>query len=115
MTDILGTHKRKFVFSCAGTISVHAVQSFSAEFIRMAGMTPARPGRIDHYPYNGGGGKGFTGFFPLMESFMVIDVYTDLNETEITLSTCKPERLNLDALKTYLTCQLGEVREVGMI
>ena len=115
MTETLGTHKRKFVFSCGGVLSPHAVSSFCEKFIRIAGMNPARPGRIDHYPYNGGGGEGFTGFFPLMESFLIIDCYTDLNETEITLSTCKPERLNLDALKNYLTCQLGEVREVGTI
>ena len=111
----LGTHKRKFMFSCSGVLSVHGVTRFAETFIKMAGMNPARPGRIDHYPYNGGGGEGFTGFYPLIESYLVIDVYTDLNETEILLSTCKPDRVNLDALRNYLTCQLGEVREVGTI
>lgn len=78
-------------------------------------MNPARPGRIDHYPYNGGGGEGYTAFYPLMESYLIVDVYTDLHEIEILLSTCCPERLNLDALCNYLTCQLGEVRGVKTI
>lgn len=111
----LGTYKRKFVFSCAGIISAHTVHQFSEEFIRLAGMTPARPGRIDQYPYNGGGGVGYTAFFPLMESFLIIDVYTDLNESEITLSTCRPDRINLNALKNYLSCQVGDVKEVGTL
>jgi hypothetical protein len=112
---ILGTHKRKFVFSCSGVILQKAVNSFAKQFIKVAGMNPARPGRIDPYPFNGGGGAGYTGFFPLMESYLMIDVYTDINETEVLLSTCKPDRINIDALRNYLACQIGPVKEVGTI
>jgi hypothetical protein len=115
MDHILGIRKQKFLFSCAGILSSSNVNTFAKEFIRMAGMTPARPGRTDHYPYNGGGGEGYTFFQPLMESYLVVDVYSDLNETEVLLSTCRPERINLDTLKNFLSCQIGDVKGVGTL
>ena len=115
MNQTLGTHKRKFLFSVAGALSPHFVQHFADEFIKMAGMTPARKGRVDFYPYRGGGGKGFTAWFPLMESYLCIDVYDDLEETEILLSTCRPDRINLDALRNYLECRVGQVKEIGTL
>jgi hypothetical protein len=112
---VLGSHKRKFLFSCAGVLSASDVDDFAKLFIKIAGMTPARPGRIDSYPYKGGGGEGFTGYFPLMESYLVVDVYIDLNETEVLLSTCKPDRINLNALVNCLSCRVGQVKEVGTL
>ena len=111
----LGTHKKKYIFSCAGIVEERHVIQVAERIIYLAGMTPARPGRVDPYPYRGGGGEGYTAFFPLMESFLIMDVYTDIGETEILLSTCKPERVNLEALRNYLSCQIGEVKEVGVL
>jgi S-adenosylmethionine/arginine decarboxylase-like enzyme len=96
-------------------LSATSVNEFAGEFIKLAGMTSARAGRIDKYPYNNGGGEGFTGFFPLVESYLMIDVYTDINETEILLSTCKPERINVDTLRNYLVCQVGPIKEIGTL
>ena len=112
---VLGQHKRKFLFSCAGILSASNAYCFAEEFIALAGMKKAREGRIDPYPYNGGGGEGYTMFQPLMESYLMIDVYTDINNTEVLLSTCKPERINLDALINYLACRIGKVKEVGTL
>lgn len=69
------------------------------------GMTPARTGRIDEYPYRKGGGCGYTAFFPLMESYLIMDAYSDLNETEVLISTCVPDRLHPDDV-TYLLSKL---------
>jgi hypothetical protein len=78
-------------------------------------MSPARRGRIDIYPYRGGGGIGFTGFFPLKESYLIIDVYSDISEVEILLSTCKPERLDLPKLRNFLLCQIGQITKESSI
>lgn len=115
MSPTLGTHKRKFLFSVCAAISPHTVQLFADTFIRMAGMTPARTGRIDYYPYKGGGGEGFTAFFPLMESYLVVDVYDDLNESEILLSTCRPDRISLESLRSYIETHIGQVKEIGTL
>jgi S-adenosylmethionine/arginine decarboxylase-like enzyme len=114
-TSVLGSHKQKIVFSCRGILPVTKARRFAKHFIRLAGMTPARKGRIDSYPFNHGGGFGFTGFFPLIESYLMIDVYTDLNETEILLSTCKPEKLDLPKLRRYLSKQIGPIFKEGCL
>lgn len=115
MNPTLGTFKRKFVFSCNGTLRENMAEDFAKEFISRAGMHPARKGRIDRYPYKDSGGVGWTGFFPLTESFLIIDVYDDLQEVELTLSTCKPERIDLDILTNFLRCQIGQVKEIGTL
>lgn len=115
MKQDLCQHKQKFVFLCAGVLSESSAEDFAKGFIEIAGMTPARSGRIDRYPYRGGGGIGYTAFFPLMESYLIIDVYDDLNETEILLSTCKPERINLYALQTNLRCRIGLVKTTATL
>lgn len=109
--ESLGTKKRKYIFTCLGVLPPQRLHNFALEFIKLAGMTPARPGRVDHYPYNGGGGQGYTGFFPLMESYLVVDAYTDMAETEILLSTCVPERINLSRLINFLECQVGDLKK----
>ena len=115
MSQTLGSTKRKFVFSCEGIISTHLAHLFAESFIELAGMTSARKGRIDHYPYKGGGGEGYTGFFPLMESFLILDVYIDLNHTEILLSTCKPDRFPLEAIINFLNKKVGSTRLIGAL
>ena len=85
------------------------------DLIQLAGMTIARQGRVDKYPYEGKGGEGYTLYQPLCESYLVVDVYTDLEETEILLSTCRPDRINLDALRNYLECRVGQVKEIGTL
>ena len=119
----LGTHKEKYLFQSQGVISPRQGRLLASSIISLAGMTPARRGRIDGYPYepslwkrlwnalrrrmSGGGGVGWTGFFPLMESYLNIDVYTDISEVEILLSTCKPERIHLDKIVNHLECHIG--------
>ena len=85
------------------------------EVIRLAGMTIARQGRVDNYPFEGKGGEGYTLYQPLCESYLVIDVYTDIGETELMLSTCRPDRINLDILRDYLERYVGQVKEIGTL
>ena len=107
MTQILGSQKEKFLFTCQGVISPGQMREVALKVIRFAGMTPAREHPIDFYPYEGGGGEGYTLFQPLMESYLIADVYTDLNETEVLISTCKPDRLHLEALISFLSKEIG--------
>lgn len=109
MAEILGTRKTKYVITCQGVVSQEAAPEFARKLINLCGMTPARPGRIDAYPYEGGGGKGYTGFFPLKESYLIMDVYDDLNETEILLSTCKPERISRGTLMSFIIKEIGPI------
>jgi len=104
---VLGTEKAKLLWTCRGILARREARRFARHFIRRAGMTPARQGRIDPYPYRGGGGLGWTGWFPLMESYLIIDVYTDLGETEVLLSTCEPGRLDRWALLAFLGESIG--------
>ena len=123
MTQILGTNKEKLLFCSRGPLSRGRGRHLASHLISLAGMTQARKGRIDPYPYepnfwkrlwnwlsrhsSGGGGKGWTGLFPLMESYLIIDVYDDINEVEILLSTCKPERISMEIITSYLERLIG--------
>ena len=106
---MIGTHKQQVTWGVEGLIDRNRLTSFAHQFISEAGMTPARPGRIDDYPFNGGGGNGYTGYFPLMESFLIFDCYTDQNRTEILLSTCKPDRLQHNLLGDMISDAIGPV------
>ncbi len=106
---VLRPIKKKFVYRCQGILDPKAMRRLARKLIAFIGMSPARRGRIDPYPYRGGGGNGWTGFFPLMESYIMIDVYTQVNETEILISTCKPERVVNEAVKSFLSKEIGSV------
>lgn len=111
----LGKNKRKFLFECQGVLERDRAAEVVKNFIRFIGMRPAREERIDEYPFREGGGEGYTGFFPLMESYIMVDVYTDIKHTEILISTCKPERFNPSAVMSYLEKEIGSVHFVGVL
>jgi hypothetical protein len=103
----LGDNKTKFLFRCQGWVAPDMAHSLLRKLIETIGMTPARKHPVDHYPFNGGGGEGFTAYFPLMESYAVMDVYYDTNETEILISTCCPDRLKVAAVIAFLGKEIG--------
>jgi hypothetical protein len=105
--EVLGMQKKKFVFSCRGVIPRKDLPYAAKNIIAFIGMTVARDGRVDDYPFQNGGGTGYTGFFPLMESYLIMDAYSDLNETEVLVSTCAPDRLIPEALASYLSKIIG--------
>ena len=111
----LGTHKQKFLFSCRGVIPKQDVEYAAKSIINFIGMTAARDGRVDDYPYQNAGGTGYTGFFPLTESYLIMDAYSNLNETEILISTCVPDRMNADAVASYLSKLIGPAVFRGML
>ncbi len=115
-------NKRKFLFLCKGVVGVEVLASIIQDFIQIIGMTPARMpeifSRSDEYPFKGGGGFGLTGiwgFFPLMESYIIVDSYTDLRETEVLLSTCKPDRMCLSTATDFLSTHIGPAKLVGTL
>jgi len=129
-TESLGAHKKDFKFVALGVVPAGEMAALALEIVTLAGMTPARRRRISRYPYPGrggkgwalwllwlitgskwgwGGGQGYTLFQDLMESYLVADVYTDIGQTEITLSTCKPERVQEWEIIAYLSVNLGPV------
>jgi hypothetical protein len=130
----LGTDRAKFVFVCQGIVPRWKIRRIALNIIKFVGMTPARRGRIDAYPYepciykritnwfvgwkSGGGGRGYSGFFPLVESWLLWDDYqdvADIGETEITISTCKPERLDPVAVCALLSKEIGPTDYLGSI
>jgi len=115
MAKILGMEKRKFLLVCNKAISIHNINELGVYLINFIGMTPARKARVDKYPYKGKGGIGYTAFFPLTESYIVFDVYTELNQTEILLSTCKPDIIHSGALLQFLNREFGPSRFIGTL
>ncbi len=109
---MLGQVKAKFVWVSKGILPAQMMMVVAERIIKAAGMTLARDGRVDWYPYKGGGGKGYTLYQPLMESYLIADVYTDLGETEILLSTCKPERIDLDQIHGILENNVGQTERI---
>lgn len=103
----LGDNKTKFLFRCRGWVAPDMAHSLLRKLIAFIGMNPARKHPVDHYPFNGGGGEGFTLYFPLIQSYTVMDVYYDLNETELLISTCMPERLEVGAVIAFLGKEIG--------
>jgi len=106
---MIGNTKKKYLFVAKGTLNEGRAFVFAREIIEAAGMTPARQGRIDPYPYLGHGGIGWTGYFPLVESYLMIDVYADYDYTEILLSTCKPERVRVSSLEELIADRIGPI------
>ena len=131
---ILGENRKIFPFVCQGVVPYGQIRRVARNLICFIGMTPARRGRIDGYPYeprlwkrvcnwftgwpSGGGGRGYSGFFPLMESWLLWDDYRDVGErgeTEIAISTCKPERLSISEVCGFLTTEIGPTEFLGAI
>ena len=110
----LGTHKKKYCFAARGILGPDDLISIIYQIIKVCGMTPARGCRVDTYPYLEKGGIGFTVYQPLMESYLVADVYTDLNETEILISTCKPKRMRPQSVLQIMNDQIGPSQEVKL-
>lgn len=110
----LGDQKAKFLFTCEGFLVPRDMRTTALDLVKSIGMRPARRHPVDDYPYDdgqgNGGGYGFTLFQPLMESYLVIDVYYDRSETEILISTCMPDRLNVDEVVEFLTTRIGPTR-----
>lgn len=115
MAQTLGMEKRKLLFVAQGVLSEETVAHAINNLIYFIGMTPARECRIDTYPYKDGGGVGYTGFFPLMESYIMVDAYTELGHTEILLSTCKPHRADPFAIKSLLGKLIGPTEFIGTL
>jgi len=111
----LGLEKRKFLFLCHKAISIKEIQALIEHLINYIGMTPARKPRLDTYPYKKRGGKGYTGFFPLVESYVMVDVYDELNQTEILLSTCKPDRTHPTVIIQFLNREFGPSEFIGTL
>ena len=111
MSQILEPPKKVFEFHCRGIHGPMGMWEVIQKLIRLVGMTPARKGRIDRYPWRGGGGSGFTIYQPLVESYCMVDVYYDSKHTHIVLSTCKPERVDLVVVNVFLAEQIGPVIE----
>lgn len=107
----LGERKERFLFTCTGFVLPADARKFLTNLVNCVGMTPARRHPIDDYPYDNGeqsgGGFGYTLYQPLMESFAIMDVYYDLNQTEVFISTCKPDRLDVDAVLSFLAKEIG--------
>ena len=87
---ILGTRKQIGGWTCQGVLPSSEMMKTALEVIKLVGMTPARLGRIDEYPYNGLGGVGYTLYQPLTDSYIIFDVYSEINETKVILASCKP-------------------------
>ncbi len=104
----LGDNKVKFLFTCQGYLVPVEMRRIALDLIQRIGMTPARSHPVDDYPLpNGLGGEGFTLFQPLTESYLVIDVYYDRNESELLISTCMPDRLKVAAVIAFLEKEIG--------
>ena len=103
----LGDNKTKFLFRCQGFPVPDVARGILRKLIKFIGMTPARDHLADNYPFKGRGGEGFTLFQPLMESYAVMDVYYDTNETELLISTCMPDRLKVGAVIAFLGKEIG--------
>ena len=104
---VFGDNKAKFLFLCQGWVPPADMRHVALNLVKFIGMTPARNHPLDDYPYLGQGGNGYTLFQPLMESYLVVDVYYDLNQTELLISTCMPDRLEVAAVISFLGKEIG--------
>ena len=87
---ILGTRKQIGGWTCQGTPPSMEIEEIALAIIKLIGMNPARGGRLDEYPYHGLGGVGYTFYQPLTDSYIVFDVYSEIDETKVVLASCKP-------------------------
>jgi len=110
----LGTHKKKYCFVAQGILGPDDLIPIALQMVKACGMTPAREPRVDTYPYLGGGGHGFTLYQPLTESYLIADVYSDLNETEVLISTCKPRRMRPKIVLMIMEQYIGPSQEVKL-
>lgn len=85
----LGVRKQIGGWTCQGTPPSIEIENIAVSVIKLVGMSPARGGRLDEYPYNGLGGVGYTFYQPLTDSYIIFDVYLEIGETKVVLASCK--------------------------
>ncbi len=79
----------------AGVLTPGPMLRVLRQVIAFVGMNPARGPRLDFYPFGGKGGKGFTLYQPLTQSFITADVYQEdlegnpIRQTVVILASCK--------------------------
>lgn len=80
---------------CRGVLSPQQTIYVLLQVIAFIGMNPGRPARVDFYPYIGAGGRGYTVYQPLTDSYITADVYEEdiygnlVNQTVVILASCK--------------------------
>ena len=87
--------KRLHQWCCHGVLSPESASSVLLQVINFIGMQPGRKCRIDRYPFRKKGGKGYTLYQPLTDSYITADAYEEdingepVNQTVVILASCK--------------------------
>lgn len=87
--------KRLHQWCCHGVLSPESVSVVLLQVINFVGMQPGRKRRIDKYPFKKKGGKGYTVYQLLTDSYITADAYevdiegNTVNQTVVILASCK--------------------------
>lgn len=87
----LGGIMKVACYAFKGDLPVHKGREMSADLVVNTKMQPVCEPFLHEYPIdNDKGGVGYTLYQPITESFITIDVYTELYGGYVLVSSCEP-------------------------
>lgn len=116
-TEVLGDRMRIAGFCCLGTVPSARLAHLLGQVVALAGMdTAGMQPKVWAYPLpDGRGGTGETGVQPLVESFLAMDTWPELETPRVyvVLASCK--EFLPDAIAAYLAKEIGPVVRQGVL
>lgn len=89
-TETLGKLMHSQSFVVRGRLSIEEWKLFMASIVESVGMTSAGQAAVWEYPtIEGKGGLGWTICQPLVESFSVLDIWSDHDGAYLQISSCR--------------------------
>lgn len=106
-TKTIGKEMHSQSFVVRGSLPIDEWKAFLASIVSAVGMTPAGSAAVWEYPtVDGKGGTGWTICQPLVESFSVLDIWSDHDGAYLQISSCR---------KFDSAAAIAPVRRAGLV
>lgn len=89
MTEEFGTAVTTVSIAVRGELNIEDAKRFAVECVEAIGMQISHPPHVVEYPEHNGQNIGFMVFQPLIESYVVIDVWTNHKGFYVGATSCK--------------------------
>lgn len=108
--DKFGSEVTMVGLSVRGILSVEDARRFAVECVAAIGMTLSHPAHLVEYPPRDGEDIGFLLLQPLIESYVILDVWTNLGGFYLGVASCND--FNMIDIETLIARWGFKVRSV---
>jgi len=89
LAERFGTEITMLGVSVRGELSIEDARAFAIECVNCIGMQISHPAHVVEYPLHNGENIGFMLLQPLIESYVILDVWTNLKGFYLGVASCK--------------------------